>query len=132
MQPSSPFPAIMLTAGDHSRLSNLVETVAETAPDVYGYLSDELDRAMVVAPDEIARSVVTMNAGVTFRDETTGQTRCVTLVYPQQADLADGKLSVLTPIGAALIGVAAGHSIRWYDRQGVARTLTVLAVDRAG
>lgn len=130
MHPENPFPAIMLTASDHSRLSSLVETVADTAPDVYSYLSDELDRATVVAPDEIAPSVVTMDAKVTFRDETTGQTRCVTLVYPQQADLADGKVSILTPVGAALIGVAEGNSIRWFTRDGEARTLTVLEVGR--
>jgi regulator of nucleoside diphosphate kinase len=130
MHPADQFPAIMLTANDHSRLSSLVETVADTAPDVYSYLSEELDRATVVAPQEIAPTVVTMNARVTFRDETTGQSRSVTLVYPQEADLADGKVSILTPIGAALIGVAEGHSIRWFTRQGEARTLTVLRVDR--
>lgn len=130
MHPADAFPAITLTASDHSRLSNLVTTVADTAPDVYSYLTEELDRATVVAPDQMAASIVTMNAKVTFRDETTGQTRCVTLVYPQEADLADGKVSILTPVGAALIGVAEGQSIRWFTRQGEARTLTVLRVGR--
>ncbi|NYZ15077.1 nucleoside diphosphate kinase regulator [Azospirillum sp. RWY-5-1] len=132
MRSAEPFPAITLTAADHSRLSALVETVADTAPDVYDYLSRELDRAAVTEVPDIAPSIVTMNAEVTFRDESTGQCRRITLVYPGEADLENGRLSILTPIGAALIGVAEGRSIRWYDRQGEARTLTVLEVERGG
>lgn len=132
MRPASPFPAIILTTIDHDRLSALVETVADAAPDIYDYLSRELDRATVAETGNIAPTVVTMNAEVTYRDDTTGQCRRVTLVYPAEADLEKGRLSVLTPIGAALIGVAEGQSIRWFDRQGEARTLTVLAVGRGG
>lgn len=132
MRSTEPFPAITLSAVDHGRLSALVETVADTAPDVYEYLSRELDRATVTESRSVAPSVVAMNAAVTYRDETTGHSRRVVLVYPTDADLEKGRLSVLTPIGAALIGVAEGHSIRWYDRQGEARTLTVLAVAPAG
>lgn len=132
MRSAEPFPAITLTAIDHGRLSSLVEAVADTAPDLYDYLTRELDRATVMEAGDIAPSIVTMNAEVTFRDEGTGQCRRVTLVYPGEADLENGRLSILTPIGAALIGVPAGCSIRWYDRQGEARTLTVLAVGRGG
>ena len=71
-----------------------------------------------------------MNALVTFRDESTGQVRTVTLVYPHEADLAAGKVSVLTPIGAALIGVGEGCSIRWHTRTGETKTLTVMEVKR--
>ncbi|CAO3408638.1 Regulator of nucleoside diphosphate kinase [Azospirillum largimobile] len=129
MRPAGLFPPIILTAVDHDRLSGLAEAIADTLPDVYDYLAAELDRAVVVGPDEIAPSIVTMNARVTFRDEVAGQERTVTLVYPQQADLAAGRISVLTPIGAALIGVAEKQSITWYTRQGEAKTLTVLAVE---
>ena len=128
MRPANQFPPIVLTTDDHARLSSLAEAAADSAPDVYDYLSEELDRATLVRPEAIAPTVVTMNARVTFRDETTGQTRTVTLVYPNEADLAAGKVSVLTPIGAALIGVAEGQSIRWYTRQGEAKNLTVLDV----
>lgn len=130
MRPAEQFPAIVLSTDDHQRLTNLAVASAEAVPEVSDYLAEELDRATVVAPDEVAAGVVTMNARVTFRDETTKQTRTVTLVYPHDADLAEGKVSVLTPIGAALIGVAEGHSICWYTRNGEAKTLTVLAVDR--
>ncbi|MBY6262818.1 nucleoside diphosphate kinase regulator [Azospirillum sp. 412522] len=128
MRSAGQFPPIVLTATDHDRLSGLVETVADGAPDVYDYLSAELTRAVVVGAGEIAPTVVTMGARVTFRDERTRQQRTVTLVYPQEADIAAGQVSVLTPIGAALIGVAEGQSITWYTRQGEAKTLSVLQV----
>jgi len=130
MRPADQFPPIMLTATDHDRLSALVEAVSAKLPDVYEYLTAELDRAAVIDASEIALAVVTMGARVAFRDEVTGQERTVTLVYPHDADLAAGRVSVLTPIGAALIGVATGQSITWYTRKGEAKTLTVLAVER--
>ena len=130
MRPADQFPPIVLTATDHDRLSALVEAVSEKLPDVYEYLTVELDRAAVIDPSELAMAVVTMGARVAFRDEVTGQERTVTLVYPHDADLAAGRMSVLTPIGAALIGVAEGQSITWYTREGEAKTLTVLAVER--
>lgn len=130
MRPADQFPPIVLTATDHDRLSALVEAVSGKLPGVYEYLTAELDRAAVIDAGEIPLEVVTMGARVAFRDEMTGQERTVTLVYPQDADLAAGRVSVLTPIGAALIGVAAGQSITWYTREGEAKTLTVLTVER--
>ena len=130
VRPADQFPPIVLTATDHDRLSALVEAVSEKLPDVYEYLTVELDRAAVIDASELAMAVVTMGARVAFRDEVTGQERTVTLVFPHDADLAAGRVSVLTPIGAALIGVAEGQSITWYTREGEAKTLTVLAVER--
>ncbi|NUB02039.1 nucleoside diphosphate kinase regulator [Azospirillum melinis] len=129
MRPADQFPPIVLTATDHDRLSALVEAVSERLPDVYAYLTVELERAAVIDAGELVTTVVTMGARVAFRDEVTGQERTVTLVYPGDADLAAGRVSVLTPIGAALIGVAEGQSITWYTREGEAKTLTVLAVE---
>lgn len=131
MRPADQFPPIVMTATDHDRLSTLVEAISDKQPDVYEYLTAELDRAAVINGNEIALAVVTMGARVTFRDEVSGQERTVTLVYPHDADLAAGRVSVLTPIGAALIGVAEGQSIAWYTRAGEMKTLTVLAVERS-
>ncbi|WP_042446225.1 nucleoside diphosphate kinase regulator [Azospirillum sp. B510] len=132
MRPTDQFPPILLTATDHDRLSALVEAVSERLPEVYAYLTVELERAAVIEEGELATGVVTMGARVAFRDEVTGQERTVTLVYPRDADLAACRVSVLTPIGAALIGVAEGQSITWYTREGEAKILTVLAVERPG
>jgi regulator of nucleoside diphosphate kinase len=70
-----------------------------------------------------------MGSEAEFRDDATGQVRRVTLVYPQEADLEAGKISVLTPIGAALIGLSAGQSIEWHTLRGERRSLTVLRVN---
>ena len=69
-----------------------------------------------------------MGSQVRFRDETTGLAREVQLVYPQQADSAAGRISILTPVGTALIGLSEGQSMTWSDRSGKAKRLTVLEV----
>lgn len=120
-------PPITLTAGDYERLSQLARAAAARMPDVAAVLSEELARARVLAegrPDQ----VVGMGSEVEFRDDTTGNVRTVTLVYPDEADISQRKISVLTPIGTALIGLRAGDSITWETRDGELRQLTVLRV----
>jgi regulator of nucleoside diphosphate kinase len=120
-------PPITVTETDHDRLSDIAETVGSRAPGAR-LLADEMRRARVVAPGEIAPSVVTMNAKVEFVDDQTHQVRRVTLVYPEDADILNGKVSVLTPIGAALIGLSEGQSMEWQTLDGERKTLTVLKV----
>jgi regulator of nucleoside diphosphate kinase len=72
--------------------------------------------------------VVAIGRAVTYRDETTGQEHTVTPVYPEDADIARGQISILTPIGVALIGLAEGASLHWETRAGKRRILTVLHV----
>jgi regulator of nucleoside diphosphate kinase len=69
-----------------------------------------------------------MGSLVSFRDDTTGQVREVILTYPDRADIAAGRVSVLTPIGAALIGLSNGQTINWQAPAGDWRPLTVLSV----
>jgi regulator of nucleoside diphosphate kinase len=88
-------------------------------------LHNELDRADVVASPELPRKVVTMHARVRYVDETTGELRRVTLVYPHQADASRGRISVLAPVGAALLGLAEGDAIEWDFPHGVRRQLRV-------
>ena len=71
--------------------------------------------------------VVTMGARVVFKDDG-GHVHDVILVYPEEADLEKGRLSVLTPVGAALIGLSVGQSIHWRTRTTGDRALTVLHV----
>lgn len=91
-------------------------------------LESELARARVVEPHEIPPDVVTMNSRVRFLDESTGQEREATLVYPKDADPAAGKISVLAPVGAALIGMRAGETIDWPLPNGRSKRLKILAV----
>ena len=98
------------------------------APPAAEMLADELVRATVVAPESIPPSVVTMHSRVEFRDDATRQVSRLTLVYPGEVDGDRRFVSVLTPIGAALIGLSEGQSIRWRTTTGEWQSLTVLRV----
>lgn len=91
-------------------------------------LRAELDRAIVVTSASIPENIVTMGSRVCYRDHQTGENREVELVYPDEADSATGKVSVLAPVGAALIGLGVGQEIQWDFPNGAVRRLTVLAV----
>ena len=93
-------------------------------------LQAELDRADVMPAAEVPDDVVTMHSRVHYVDETSGDARAVTLVYPHEADVAKGRISVLAPVGAALLGLSTGHSIEWNFPHGVRRRLRVLEVTR--
>jgi regulator of nucleoside diphosphate kinase len=125
---SSAKPRIILTANDHERLSQLARAASHTMPDVASELMDELDRAQVLAKGRHAVGTVCMGCEVVYRDDTTGRVQTVTLVYPNEADIAKGRASVLTPVGTALIGLAVGKSINWTTRTGEMKRLTVLEV----
>lgn len=121
-------PRIILTAADHEKLSVLASAAANTMPEVAAELADELDRAHVLAAGRHAIDTVCMGCEVDFRDDMTGRVQTVTLVYPQEADISKGRISVLTPIGTALIGLPVGKSIDWTTRTGETKRLTVLQV----
>ncbi|WP_347338816.1 nucleoside diphosphate kinase regulator [Bradyrhizobium vignae] len=120
-------PPITLTANDYKRLSLLARAAENKMPDVASVLTEELERAHVLADGHPVQTVC-MGSEVRFRDDSTGTVRTATLVYPDDADISRRKLSVLTPVGAALIGLNAGNSITWETRTGDLRRLTVLEV----
>lgn len=124
-------PKITLSAEDHERLSVLAHAARHRLPDLAADLTDEIGRAHVLAKGERPENAVCMNSEVVFRDDTTGKTRTVTLVYPNEADILKGRISVMTPVGTALIGLPIGHSINWETPGGEARRLTVLSVREA-
>jgi regulator of nucleoside diphosphate kinase len=88
-------------------------------------LQGELARAIVVSDEAVPADVVTMGSRVAYTDESTGVTREITLVYPHEADGARGKVSVLAPVGTALLGLSAGQPIDWEFPDGRLRRLTV-------
>ena len=121
-------PRITLTAHDHEKLSLLARAAGKTMRELAAVLTEELDRAHVLSKGRHAEHTVCMGCEVEFRDDTTGKAQTVTLVYPEEADISKSKVSVLTPIGTALIGLRTGQSISWETRTGDLRTLTVLHV----
>jgi regulator of nucleoside diphosphate kinase len=103
-------PHIYLTQDDMDRLLTLVDAYPGQR---FEKLEAELLRATVVPREEIPGDVVTMNSRVIFENEATGERREVTLVYPGSADIDAGRISILVPVGAALLGLRVGQSIDW-------------------
>jgi regulator of nucleoside diphosphate kinase len=120
-------PEIVVSDSDFARLTNLATAALDRSSDTAEVLLSELDRATVVADESVPDDVVRMGSMVEFR---AGDDRKrVMLVFPAEADIAAGKVSILTPIGAALIGLSKGKSITWSARDGRSHELTVLAVE---
>ena len=109
--------AIIITDLDLARLRHLANDPT---------LAPELDRADVVPFHAVPPDVVTMNSRVVFEDEATAEVRTVTIVYPQDADPSQGKISVMAPVGCALLGLSVGQSIEWCFPDGRPRTLRVV------
>lgn len=120
-------PNIVVSETDYERLMGLAGSVSEQFEEVAEELMLELDRAKVVPQKRLPGNVVRMGSTVEFRSND-GQERRVTLVYPGEADIAQGKISILTPIGTALIGLAPGQSMSWIARDGRPHELNVLSV----
>nr|WP_196108099.1 MULTISPECIES: nucleoside diphosphate kinase regulator [unclassified Ochrobactrum] len=120
-------PNIVVSEIDYERLMGLATNVSERLEEIAEELMAELDRAKVVPAKRLPQDVIHMGSTVEFRSND-GQERRVTLVYPGEADIAQGKISILTPIGTALIGLAPGQSISWTARDGKQHELNVVSV----
>lgn len=115
---------IIVTDHDHHRLENLLDSDLINAigdqPSLKA-LRGELAIAEVVASSDVPPDVVTMNSTVRLRDVNTGEVDTYTLVYPEEARIADGKLSILAPIGTAILGYRVGDQISWQVPNGSTR-----------
>ena len=120
-------PPITLSVSDHARLTNLA-LAHDDLPGVGDYLQHELTRATIAPDGALNGDIVAMHSELEYRDDVSGVTRRVTRVYPGEQDVSAWKISVLTPVGAALIGLSAGQSIAFHDRAGEERRLTVMRV----
>jgi regulator of nucleoside diphosphate kinase len=123
-------PAIVMDRTHYSRLHDLASAALDRDPDVATLLLSELERAELCSFEELPPTVVNIGSEVTFRYNDTGQSRAVRLVFPHDADINEGWVSVMTPIGATLLGLAEGDQMKWTTRHGEARSLTILQVTR--
>jgi len=115
---------IVITEFDLERLQRLIEEMEEFPARDNRYLdelSEELLRAEVVAPEEIPPQVITMNSRVRLQDLDSKAELEYTLVFPPEANLDQGKISVLAPVGMAMIGYRVGDTISWKVPAGVKR-----------
>lgn len=121
-------PPITLGSRDLARLEQLLDSPALRQLPAARSLGAELERAKVLPTDRVPADVVTMNATVTCVDEVSGGNHQFTLVYPQDADVTTGRVSVLAPVGSALLGLSVGQAIDWQAPGGRALRLRVITV----
>lgn len=110
---------LIISDQDYERLSKLRDSVV---------LEDELSRAVLVPADQVPANVVKMYSRVTYLDESNGTSREVELVYPEEADSSAGKISILSPVGSALLGLEVGNTIEWLFPDNQSRLLRVINV----
>jgi regulator of nucleoside diphosphate kinase len=120
-------PAIVISQTEYDRLDRLAAAAAERLPEASEELLSELDRARIVSDASLAADVARMGSVIEYKPDS-GAPRQVTLVFPEEANISDGKISILTPIGTALLGLKPGQSISWQARDGRSHQLTVVSV----
>ncbi|KIP86808.1 nucleoside diphosphate kinase regulator [Stenotrophomonas sp. CFBP8980] len=121
-------PSITVSSHDLARLEALLDSPAASALPAAAALSDELTRATVLTPAEMPAGIVKMHSRVECEDATTGDKHVLTLVYPREANVDEHKVSVLAPVGTALLGLSIGQSIDWDAPGGRKLKLRVTAV----
>jgi len=133
-QPAKPrrtrTPKLVINADDLDHIEALAEGAMQRNPALADRLLDEISRARVVAPGKMPKDVVAIGSTVTYRDETTGLEKTVTLVFPENAEIAQQRISLMTPIGVALLGLSEGAAFYWDTRDNQRRTLTVIRVEQ--
>lgn len=106
-------PAITLSSRDFERIEKLLDSLPASSAVTRDRLFEELERADVISPKEVPPTLVTMNSRVTFTVLPEGKTMTYTLVYPADMDGSADKISILAPVGSALIGLSVGQEIDW-------------------
>lgn len=106
-------PNILLSERDAERLERLLDTLPDAAFPGKAELMAELERAEVVASEAIPPEVVTMNSTVRFTVSSSNDVFSLTLVYPKDVDDSGTTISILAPVGSALLGLSKGNEIEW-------------------
>lgn len=116
-----------LTELDVARLEKHASASGDN-PKLHEMLDDVLARAAIVASRDIPADVMTMNSQATLIDEASGETMTWTLAYPSDADFAQGRLNVFSPVGLALLGARRGERISFTPPSGTQKTLKLGAI----
>lgn len=115
---------IYITELDYNRLNGLIDRTRERNGADREYLNKleaELDRAEIVDSNDVPADVITMRSKVRLKDLVSGESNTYSLVFPTEADFAEGKISVLAPIGTAILGYKQGDTIEWPVPSGLRR-----------
>lgn len=119
---------LIISQNDYQKISSLIKNV-ET--ETTSLLEEEMSRALVVSHDQLPNDVVSMNSTVKFVCVDSSKESVVKLVFPSDANIEQNKISILAPVGAALIGLRVGQTIRWPLPHGREKTFKVVAVESA-
>ena len=120
-------PTIYITEADYERLSAMVGAAVHAPPGA-ALLRDELDRAVVVRPGELPTGFVKLGSLVRYHDRSNRTARTVQLVLPDAADIDENRISVFSPVGAALLGMTVDQEFLWEPEPGRVRILRILHV----
>lgn len=118
-------PSIHMINTEAETLSGMAIAIEDRLPQVSELLMAEIGRAHLHTAARIPPDTVTMLSTVQFSDKANGTERTVQLVYPKDADISAGRISILTLVGAGLIGLREGQAIIWPDRSGKERVFTI-------
>lgn len=121
-------PSLHMLAAESDIIASLALQAEHRFPVVAAMLLEEIERAQLHEPSTLPTTAVTLGSEVDFVDERSGLMRKVALVLPGHANIAEGRISILTPMGAALYGLTAGQSIDWPDLDGQHRRIKILRV----
>jgi regulator of nucleoside diphosphate kinase len=120
-------PSIFITTKDAEKLRELIRDAYHTdyrGSDYLKKLAGEIEKASVMQPDQIPADVITLNSTARIVDQETHEEMVYTLVFPEDADPSQGKISILAPIGTAMLGYKTGDVFEW-DTPGGKRTIRV-------
>ncbi|TVP56500.1 MAG: nucleoside diphosphate kinase regulator [Halomonadaceae bacterium] len=106
-------PEVVISSLDADRLDALLSALSDSAFPGKAELEAELARANIVEPKDVPSTVVSMNSTVRFRVEASDEEFELTLVYPKDMDASGSKISILAPVGSALLGLSQGDQIQW-------------------
>ena len=121
-------PPIHLLASESDMIASLALQAEHRYPVVAAMLLEEIERAELHEPGSLPEDAITLGSEVEFIDERTHQLRRVELVMPADANISLGKISILTPVGAALYGLRKEQSIDWPDLSGDVRKIRIVRV----
>lgn len=116
---------ILITEKDYLRLTNLMES---NGNHNFEDLEIELDRASIISDHEVPNDLVTMNSKVKFLDLKTNKDSIITIVYPQDSNTNEAKISIFAPLGSALIGLKKNQEINWKFPNGKTKSLKVVEI----
>ena len=114
---------MLITTNDYQRLNGMIEfaSLKKKMPEIVNRLLKQFKVAQMLSQETISGDVITMNSRVLVKDLVSGREAEITITYPQDADKREGKVSIFSPIGVALLGRKVGDNISWQVPNGIGR-----------